>query len=59
MYFVYINFNGKIFPQKWQDEKVNSETGKAYDTIQKIKLEDKHKGMSLDELKFTFPYKLE
>lgn len=54
-YFVYIQHNGILWPQKWAEEQVNSETGKPYPCAFKIKLDDKHKDMSLSELEFVYP----
>lgn len=54
IFFVYIQQNGILWPQKWDEEFKNSETGKPYPYAFKIKLDDKHKDMSLSELEFVY-----
>lgn len=58
MWFIYRRVNGRVFPEKWNHDHVNSATGKAHDigVVFKKELTDKEKNMTLDELKVTYPY---
>ena len=60
MYLVYINQNGRVYPQKWEQLFINSETGKPRDEniVWKKLLSDKEAGMTLDELKMVYPLRM-
>lgn len=55
--FIYRKINGRIVPEKWNHDHVNSATGKPHDlkVIFKKELTDKEKSMSIAELEMTYP----
>lgn len=59
IYFVWIKFAGKPWPQLWFGDQLNSHNGKSRyrddQILFKKELTDKEKNMTLDELTFIFP----
>ena len=62
VFFVYIRSNGRLCPQKWYGDKINSSTGKPIykeELVFKQELKENEYNLTLTELSEKYPMKEE